>query len=154
ALATDRSHGLFVRLRNYQPQMTEQERQAATPLLERFRSDPWNPPTRPEVEAELGPELTTALLDQGKLVRVSEVILLDPEAYTQAIDLLVSYLRPRHTITAAQARDLLHSSRKYVLAFLEHLDARHITRRQGDDRVLGPNAPATGSAITALDTDG
>jgi selenocysteine-specific elongation factor len=154
ARATDRGHGVIVRLRSYQPQMTDKEGQATATLLERFRRDPWNPPTRPEVELELGSELTTALIDQGKLVRVSDVILLDPDTYTQGIDLLVSYLHTQQTITAAQARDLLHSSRKYVLAFLEHLDARHITRRQGDDRVLGPRAPETGSAVPALDTDG
>ncbi|MCS6843245.1 MAG: SelB C-terminal domain-containing protein [Caldilineales bacterium] len=28
------------------------------------------------------------------------------------------------------------TSRKYVLALLEHLDAQHITRRMGDERVL------------------
>jgi selenocysteine-specific elongation factor len=150
---TDGSHGTLVRLHNFQPQMTSQERQATTTLLERFHSDPWNPPTRPEVEAELGPELTTALMDQGMLVRVSDVILLAPDAYTRAIDQLVSYLHAHQTVTVAQARDLLHTSRKYVLAFLEHLDARHITRRQGDDRVLGPSVPATESATLSPDTN-
>ncbi len=152
--ATDRSHGALVRLHGFQPHMTTAEQEAATAMLERFQRDPWNPPIRPEVEAELGPELTATLVDQGKLVRVSDVILLAPDVYARAIDQLVSYLRTQPTITAAQARDLLHTSRKYVLAFLEHLDARHITRRQGDDRVLGPNAPATGTATSSPETDG
>jgi len=35
-----------------------------------------------------------------------------------------------------EARDLLQSSRKYVLPLLEWLDAQKITRRVGDDRIL------------------
>ena len=44
--------------------------------------------------------------------------------------------------TCAEARDLLGTSRKYMVAILEHFDERRMTRRLGDDRVLGPNAPA------------
>src|SRR5207302_1068136 len=36
----------------------------------------------------------------------------------------------------AAARDLLGSSRRYVLPLLEWLDAQKITRRVGDDRIL------------------
>jgi len=33
-------------------------------------------------------------------------------------------------------RDLFDTSRKYALAFLEYLDAKGVTRRVGDERVL------------------
>jgi selenocysteine-specific elongation factor len=36
----------------------------------------------------------------------------------------------------AKVRDLLGTSRKYSLAILEHMDEEHVTRRQGDERVL------------------
>ena len=39
-------------------------------------------------------------------------------------------------ITAAQLRDRYNTSRRYVLAFLEHLDLRGITIRDGDVRRL------------------
>jgi selenocysteine-specific elongation factor len=39
-------------------------------------------------------------------------------------------------ITVAETRDLLGTSRRYVLALLEHLDASGVTRREGDYRVL------------------
>ena len=39
-------------------------------------------------------------------------------------------------LTVRQLRDRLGTSRKYVLAFLEHLDARAVTRRVGEVRVL------------------
>ena len=121
-------------------------------MLGRFQRDPFNPPTRPEVEAALGTELTMALLDRGQLVRVSETILLEPAAYQRAITQVVTYLREHQTITVAQARDLLGTTRKYMLAILEHLDARRITRRQGDDRTLGPNASVISAGGTGRTT--
>jgi selenocysteine-specific elongation factor len=40
------------------------------------------------------------------------------------------------SITLAGARDELGTSRKYAQAYLEHLDAEHVTLRRGDERVL------------------
>jgi selenocysteine-specific elongation factor len=43
------------------------------------------------------------------------------------------------TLTAAQVRDHFNTSRRYVLAFLEHLDSAGITVRSGDIRRLKGN---------------
>jgi selenocysteine-specific elongation factor len=59
------------------------------------------------------------------------------ETYDEAVSKIVAYLREHETLTAAEARDLLGTTRKYVLPLLEHLDERRITRRLGDQRVLG-----------------
>jgi selenocysteine-specific elongation factor len=142
-----------VHLPDHHPRMTSSEADAAAAVLERFQREPFNPPTRPEVDEQLGSELTLSLMDQGKLVRVSDSILLAPDAYARAVDSVVSYLRVHDTITVAQARDLLDTSRKYMLAILEHFDERRITRRRGDDRILGPNAP-TSSGIPGSEDEG
>ena len=39
-------------------------------------------------------------------------------------------------VTAAQVRDHLNTSRRYVLALLEDLDAKGVTVREGDVRRL------------------
>jgi selenocysteine-specific elongation factor len=47
----------------------------------------------------------------------------------------------RHgSLTVSQARDLLGSSRKYVLALLARFDAEGVTRRRGDERFPGPRS--------------
>src|SRR5262249_62400105 len=104
------------------------------------------PPIRREVETELGPEVTALLLDRGILVKVSDAILLDRTAYDEAVRRVVGHLRVHGTLTVAEARDLLHTTRKYMLAIFEHLDERRITQRSGDDRVLGPNAVSLAEA--------
>jgi selenocysteine-specific elongation factor len=49
---------------------------------------------------------------------------------------LRTHLQTQPTITVAQFRDMFTSSRKYALAFLEHLDTIGVTIRQGDERKL------------------
>ena len=62
------------------------------------------------------------------------------EHANQVNALIVAALRERETLTVADARDILQSTRKYVLPLLSRLDAEGITRRRGDERVLGPVA--------------
>ena len=129
-----------VRLPTHAPRFTaEQQRQVDT-LLRQIKENPFSPPGRAEIEAALGPEVTAALIEQGTLVKISDAVLFSRDAYDEAIRRILAHLRAHQTITVAQARDLLDTSRKYMLALLEHLDERRITRRQGDDRVLGPAA--------------
>jgi selenocysteine-specific elongation factor len=45
-------------------------------------------------------------------------------------------LREKGTLSAAQIRDHFDTSRRYVLAFLEHLDEIGVTVREGDVRRL------------------
>lgn len=51
--------------------------------------------------------------------------------------MLRGYLAKNDKITVADARDLYGTSRRYVLALLEHLDTTGVTKREGDYRVLG-----------------
>ncbi|MEK7368475.1 MAG: SelB C-terminal domain-containing protein, partial [Planctomycetota bacterium] len=45
-------------------------------------------------------------------------------------------IRERGSITAAEFRDLVGTSRKYVIPLLEYFDRIHLTKRVGDKRVL------------------
>lgn len=139
ARASGTTSGL-IRLPDFTPTFTADQRQQVERLLRAFRANPYAPAGRAEIEAEVGSEVLWALLEQGTLVRLGSVA--DPvfflrETYDEAVSRLVSYLRDHGTITVAQARDLLGTTRKYVLPLLEHLDERRITRRQGDQRTLG-----------------
>jgi selenocysteine-specific elongation factor len=132
--------GGLIRLPNFHPTFTEQQQRQVERLLRTFRTHPSTPPGRADVEAEVGGEILGALLEQGTLVKLgsaSEPVLFLRETYDEAVKRLVAYLREHETITAAEARDLLGTTRKYVLPLLEHLDERRITRRLGDQRVLG-----------------
>jgi selenocysteine-specific elongation factor len=77
-----------------------------------------------------------ALVEQGQLVQVSTDVIFDTGTYNQLVEQVRAYINEHGSITVAQARDLFGTSRKYVLALLEHLDSLGITVRQGDERVL------------------
>ena len=58
------------------------------------------------------------------------------------VQTIVDHLRDQEALTVAQARDLFGTSRRYVLPLLEQLDRERVTRRRGDERILGPQAEA------------
>ncbi|HEY0756191.1 MAG TPA: selenocysteine-specific translation elongation factor [Ktedonobacteraceae bacterium] len=132
--------GGLIRLPAFQPTFTEQQQRQIERLLQAFHIHSSTPPGRAEVEAEVGAEVLGALVEQGTLVKLGNAV--DPvfflrETYDEMVERVIAYLREHKTMTAAEARDLLGTTRKYVLPLLEHLDERRITRRLGDQRVLG-----------------
>ena len=67
---------------------------------------------------------------------IGEGIVYAADAYQRIVDDVLGHIRDNGQITVAETRDLLGSSRKYVLPLLQSMDVRRLTRRVGDDRVL------------------
>ncbi|MCL5961767.1 MAG: selenocysteine-specific translation elongation factor [Chloroflexi bacterium] len=107
-------------------------------LNEALGENPYSPPSSSELAQRLGfdANLLAALLEQGMLVKLDDSIILLPAAYREMVDRIVAHLQAKGSVTVAEVRDMFGSSRKYVLALLEHLDDQKVTRRVGDERVL------------------
>nr|BBH94573.1 selenocysteine-specific translation factor [Thermogemmatispora argillosa] len=136
-LLTEAGSAGLLRLPEFTPTFSAEQQRQAERLLQIFRETPFMPPTRGEAEELVGGELVSALIERGELVKLGDgSILLLREAYERAVALITSYLQEHGTITVAQARDLLGTTRKYVLPLLEHMDEERITRRVGDTRLL------------------
>ncbi len=103
-------------------------------LLAALAAAPFSPPSATEVGVAI--DVARALVREGAAVDLDGV-LFAADALEQARDLIVTALRERGTLTVSDARDILQSTRKYVLPLLNRLDAEGVTRRRGDDRVLG-----------------
>ncbi len=88
------------------------------------------------VSPSSGDDVFQWLLDSDRLVRVGEDVVFAPESYEAMLQRILEHLHTAGSITVAQVRDMFGTSRKYALALMEHLDAKHITRRVGDERVL------------------
>jgi len=132
--------GGYIRLPDFVPTFTAAQQQQVERLLQEFRESPYTPPGRADAGAIVGPEVLAALIEQGRLVKLgssTDAVLFLRESYEEAVAKLVAYLRVHGEMTAAEARDVLGTTRKYILPLLEHMDERHITRRMGDIRVLG-----------------
>jgi selenocysteine-specific elongation factor len=130
-LASDR-----LRLASHEVRLTAKQQSAVDRLLDAFRRAPYTTPSVAQSEEQVGSELLNALIEQGKLVKLSEDVLLLAETYQEMRDAVVAYLGENDGITVAQVRDMFDTSRKYTLALLGYMDERRITRRVGDERVL------------------
>ncbi len=126
----------FVRAPDFAVTFTPDQQRSVDVLLARFRSAPYAPPSVKESEAAVGADVLSALLEQGKLVKLSDEVLFLPQTYAAMVEHIKQYIQKNGTISVAQVRDLFDTSRKYALALLEHLDAKGITKRVGDARVL------------------
>jgi selenocysteine-specific elongation factor len=113
-----------------------QQQQLVDRLMARFAAAPFSPPTVKESQAEVGENIFNALVDLGRIVFIPPDVVFRKEDYEKMLAEVRRLLEANGTITAAQVRDHFNTSRRYVLSFLEHLDARGITIRDGDVRRL------------------
>jgi selenocysteine-specific elongation factor len=69
-------------------------------------------------------------------VRLGGDVLLRRVDFDAMLEGVRAHLAQHGSVTLAEVRDLFGASRKYVQAVLEEMDARRITRREGEGRVL------------------
>jgi selenocysteine-specific elongation factor len=128
--------GPLVMLPEYRIRFTNDQQNKIEGLMARFAASPFSPPTLKECQAEVGEGVTNALIDLGQLVQVGPEVAFRREDYDRIVVQVHQTLKEQGTLTVAEARDQFNTSRRYVLALLEHLDAIGITVREGDARRL------------------
>jgi selenocysteine-specific elongation factor len=105
-------------------------------LLAQFSAAQLAPPSVKECLLEVGEDIFKTLLEFEDLVQVSEDVVFSQSEYNSLVDQVIQELSRKGKITLGEVRDLLTTSRKYVQALMEHLDAKGITIRDGDYRHL------------------
>ncbi|MHC9291388.1 SelB C-terminal domain-containing protein [Mycobacterium sp. LTG2003] len=91
---------------------------------------PFRAPDADELaELKLGPRELAAAVRVGRLTRLAEGIVLGPDAFDRAVDVLKTLPQP---FTVADAKRALNTTRRVAVPLLEQLDAHSFTRR-GDD---------------------
>mgnify|MGYP001452070754 FL=1 len=121
-----------LRLPDHEITLTPKMEEEASAYLNSLQKDPYSPPS----DQRVNPELLGVLIDQGKVVRVTDGVIFDASAYREMTERIVQHLKDQGNITVAEARTMFNTSRKYILPLLEHMDQQQITRRTGDERVL------------------
>jgi selenocysteine-specific elongation factor len=129
-------NGALVHLAGHTVRFTAVQQNKIDALLRQLAGLGVNSLSVKECKAAVGEDVYFALVDLGQLQPISSDVVYTTAAYEQLIAAIQQYLAEHGQINAAQVRDLFHTSRKYAIALLEHLDERKITRRVGDERVL------------------
>ena len=86
---------------------------------------------RPEVR-----QVLESLITSGDLILLTPQICLYRDDYRRILDTVKTCFESSDSITLAQLRDLLNTSRKYAQAIIEYFDKIHITKKDGDIHYL------------------
>ena len=124
--------GLVVRLPSHRVQLTQAQQARVDAFLQSLVKNPYAPPGDQLPE----PDLLNVLIEQHRVVKVSQDVVFSASAYNEMVEKVTSHIKAHGKVTLAEVRDLFNTSRKYAQALLEHLDEKKITRRIGDERVL------------------
>lgn len=125
-----------IKLPHFHVRYTGEQEDAINSLMDEFRAKGVNSPSVKEAKRVVGEDVYYALLDMDRLKQISPDVVYERQEYQTIENQIIDYLRTEGQITVAQVRDLLDTSRKYAIAFLEYLDEREVTRREGDFRYL------------------
>ena len=100
--------------------------------LDLLNSNEFSPPSDISVDREL-----LAYMESLKLVVIaSDKIVFSMDAYHKMVEMIRAFASQHSRISPAEMRDLLGTSRRYVMALVDYLDRENITRRIGDYRIL------------------
>ena len=131
-----REKGTFVYLPDHKIVYTGQQQKRVNEVLYQFDAAPYSPPSQKDCLVLVGDEILNALIEQETLVSVSSEVIFRAQDYQHMLSVVQEVIKKEGSISVAQFRDHFQTSRKYALAFLEHLDAINFTVRDGDVRRL------------------
>jgi selenocysteine-specific elongation factor len=141
ALARDLAQDAdIVRIKTHRVILKQDEEQARSAIESSFGRAGLATPAVNDVLKVSGVEPARArsilqiLLREGRLVRISEELVLHASTLAQLRNELTQKRGQRFSVPTF--KDWTGISRKYAIPLLEYLDREHVTRREGDDRVL------------------
>jgi len=121
-----------VRLPTHAIRLTPEQQAKIDAFLNSLARSSYSPPGDLIPEADL----LSLLIEQGRVVKVSESIVYSASAYNEMVAKVTAHIKANGKVSLGEVRDMFQTSRKYAQALLEHLDGLKVTRRVGDERVL------------------
>ena len=118
------------------PEFDNTSKKMVEKILLRIEISPYSPPPLAELKNEFDEEIINALISMGYLIQTSEDIVFRKQDYELMLSELINHFKNNKEIALSQFRDMFQTSRKYALSFLEHLDKRGITIREGEKRIF------------------
>ena len=129
--------GEFIRSADFELELDEAQQALKDAMLNELKTAQLQPPTYEELVGKSAErkEILNSLLDE-EIIQLDRITFIHKEVYEQAVEAVVHHIQEHGQITLAEFRDLMDTSRKYSLIFLDYLDEHGITKRIEDYRVL------------------
>jgi selenocysteine-specific elongation factor len=135
-----RVEGDIVRLASHRISLKTDESEAAAKIEALFRDAGLAVPSTAEVLSKSGIEPTRArsvlqmLLRDSKLIKINDELIFHPSAIEVLRGILAAHVGTRFAVP--DFKTWTGISRKYAIPLLEFLDREHVTRREGDTRIV------------------
>lgn len=130
----------LVRLATFKAALSQVDESVKVKILELLGKGAFQPPAKEELSESLKidqkrfSDILKLMTKEGSLVRINDSVFITSSAYEDMITKLKDFYSKKQDMTVAEFRDVLNTTRKYALPFLEYLDSNQITMRVGDVR--------------------
>lgn len=130
----------LMRLKDFKISLSSNEEAFRTKIIDLIAQGGFQPPSKNEMEEILKisqkqlSDILSILVKEKVLIRITDSLYLAAGVYEELLSALSRFFSEKSELTVAEFRDLLNTSRKYALPYLEHLDSNRITLRTGDTR--------------------
>ena len=138
----------MLRLKSFHISLSEDKRLLKDRIIKVLAKAAFQPPTKEElavavsVKKEEIDELLKIMASEKSLVRINDSMYITTADYELMIENLGKFFSSKNEMTVGEFRDLLGTSRKYALPFLEYLDSNRITLRVGEVRKFLAKKPS------------
>jgi selenocysteine-specific elongation factor len=132
----------IIRLKNFKISLNKDRELLQQKILSSLLESAFQPLTKDELAKKISvnnkemEELLKIMVTGGSLVRINDTIYLPSVHFRKMIDSLKAFFKTKAEMTVGEFRDILGTSRKYALPFLEYLDSNKVTLRVGEVRKL------------------
>jgi len=120
----------YVKLSHFTPQFDEETSKRKKRILASLKKNPFKPDKLEE------DDLIRNLVGEGEIVKIKENMYFHRDAVEQGEKLIREAIEKRGPLGVSEIKDLLKTTRKYIIPFLEYLDRIKFTVRKGDLRDL------------------
>jgi selenocysteine-specific elongation factor len=131
-----------LRLSSHKPALNEEDRQLLDELRATFATAALTPPSVEKVASDLEADakhtnkLLDLLCDEGELVHIGSHFFYRPSVDTARKELIENARTHDGEVSIPKLRDVLVTSRRFMIPILEYFDGTGITVRRGDKRFL------------------
>jgi selenocysteine-specific elongation factor len=142
--------GDTVRLGSHQATLTPQQEDLAVRIINVLRPKSLSPPFLQELAEELktpSAELKTVLnllVDREDLVRIKDEYYITWTAHESLIKGIDAFFEANTELSLSNFREIVNTTRKWMIPLLEYLDRIQVTMRKGEVRIKRGQAPSGG----------
>ena len=129
--------GTSLRRAAHRPRLPANLQSAGARLRAVLAAKPFEPPSRQELAPD-GPsrQALRFLFDSGEALELGPDLVLLEENFRRMKTIVVRSIRAAGPATTSELRQILGTTRRVLIPFLEHLDREGLTHREGDRRAL------------------